>query len=408
MLKKIGLVLGGLFASGCASLMNSGRPKYRGPVVPPVWHNADVRVSDAPLISGGTVYAIARSWNEERPRLCAFDLKAGKQLWAADFSPDRLLAATENWILARDRAGGAWAYDSKTGQKSSLVVAGPVESAIVANHVLYVAGQRGEIRALDESAHPLWKTSVPAQTLAAPVFAGGSLYIRGFTHVDLLTKDLNGVYALDATTGALRWKFEVQDHFHSFGDMTADADHVFIWEHDTSQSTFGNGVLIALDAAGGKQKWSQTALMYTDSPALAGDDVVVMCDYPPDKNTADDAGYMYRGLKRATGEKVWEAKTSWKYNAPRFQQGDLLYVADVKVHEVLTENNNNSPDSWVAAVDLRTGKEFWRSEVIELGALTPPAVGEGMVVVGSTPFTWTSPARAGKREVSGLWAWRAR
>lgn len=30
MLKKIGLVLGGLFASGCASLMNSGRRNYDG------------------------------------------------------------------------------------------------------------------------------------------------------------------------------------------------------------------------------------------------------------------------------------------------------------------------------------------------------------------------------------------
>jgi len=76
------------------------------------------------------------------------------------------------------------------------------------------------------------------------------------------------------------------------------------------------------------------------------------------------------------------------------------------VHELLTENNNSSPDSWLTKVDLRTGKELWRSEVVELGVFTRPAVGDGLVVVGSEPFTWADPPRSGKREVAGLWAWR--
>ncbi len=78
-----------------------------------------------------------------------------------------------------------------------------------------------------------------------------------------------------------------------------------------------------------------------------------------------------------------------------------------KVHQLLTENNDKflSPDSWVSMVDLRTGKEFWRSQIVELGVFTTPATGDGMVVVGSKPFYWSSGEIKGKPEVAGLWAW---
>ena len=61
----------------------------------------------------------------------------------------------------------------------------------------------------------------------------------------------------------------------------------------------------------------------------------------------------------------------------------------------------------MAAVDLRTGKELWRSEIVELGVFTRPVPSDGIAVVGSEPFTWADPPRSGKREVAGLWAWRA-
>lgn len=54
-------------------------------------------------------------------------------------------------------------------------------------------------------------------------------------------------------------------------------------------------MLVTLDAATGKQKWTHAALMYTDGPVLADGDIVVVCDYPPNKDTAKEAGYVYRG-----------------------------------------------------------------------------------------------------------------
>lgn len=86
----------------------------------------------------------------------------------------------------------------------------------------------------------------------------------------------------------------------------------------------------------------------------------------------------------------------------------LLSASDRKVHDVLDENNKTSPDSWMCALNLRTGKEIWRSQTIERGVFTSPAAGERMVVVGSKPFTRDDPAdKAGKNDVSGIWAWRA-
>jgi hypothetical protein len=53
----------------------------------------------------------------------------------------------------------------------------------------------------------------------------------------------------------------------------------------------------------------------------------------------------------------------------------LLFASDKKVHQVLTENNNTSPDSWVGVVNVR--------------------------------FIWASdPPVAGKDSVAGIYAWR--
>jgi hypothetical protein len=63
--------------------------------------------------------------------------------------------------------------------------------------------------------------------------------------------------------------------------------------------------------------------------------------------------------------------------------------------------NDPSPDSFVTVVDVRTAHELWRSEMVALGTFTVPAVGDGMVVVGSLPFG------SEHQEAAGLFAFPA-
>lgn len=181
-----------------------------------------------------------------------------------------------------------------------------------------------------------------------------------------------------------------------------------MWMEDRSKSIFGFNVLTALDAATGKQKWQRTGATYLGAfpgPMLFGPNVVLSCDYPAGtEGSADSSGFVYSAFNGSTGEKLWESRTNWKYRQA-LARGNRLFVSEHKVHQVLTENNDVSPDSWVSMVDLRTGKEQWRSPEVELGVFTLPAAEDGMLVVGSKPFNWHNGEVKGKPEVAGLWAW---
>jgi len=60
MLRRSALVCATLVLAACAALLNSGRPKYGGPVIKLLWHNSTLQVTDTPVIRAGVVYAIKR------------------------------------------------------------------------------------------------------------------------------------------------------------------------------------------------------------------------------------------------------------------------------------------------------------------------------------------------------------
>ena len=63
------LFLLSLVLTGCAALMNSGRPRYSGPIVKPAWHYASLVIENAPVITAWlaiTVAAVARITNGTR------------------------------------------------------------------------------------------------------------------------------------------------------------------------------------------------------------------------------------------------------------------------------------------------------------------------------------------------------
>ena len=210
---------------------------------------------------------------------------------------------------------------------------------------------------------------------------------------------------MDAKTGALLWSDE-KTSGPSISGVAAGAGTLFVWKEDRSKNIFGNNILTAFEAATGKQKWERTSA--TNPGAFAGPmvfspGVVLSCDYPEgNAGLEDSSGFVYQAFNGATGEKLWSSQTNWKYREA-IARGELLIVSAQKVHAVLNENNNVSPDSWVSVISLRTGKDLWRSQEVELGVFTLPAVGDGMVVVGSKPFKFNDVA--GKPEVAGLWAW---
>ena len=202
--------------------------------------------------------------------------------------------------------------------------------------------------------------------LSSPVVAAGSVYFG--------SGDGN-VYALDAVSGALKWKFQTGDVVHA---SPAYADGVVFF--GSWDSWF-----YAVDAATGKEKWRfhggedpliHNQVGFQSSPAVANGVVYTGCR---DSN-------LY-ALDAATGKEKWRynASGSWVITSPAVTQGmvvagtsdsSLYLVLDAATGKPIVEKQGNayifsSPsvagdvvyvgilNGTLEARDLRSGDLLW-------------------------------------------------
>jgi outer membrane protein assembly factor BamB len=141
---------------------------------------------------------------------------------------------------------------------------------------------------------------------SSPAVAGGKVYFG--------SGDGN-VYAVDAATGIVQWRFPTKDVVHSSPAVVAGTVYVGGWD----------SVLYAIDAESGQQKWAFQAGLdpaihnqvgFQGSPAVVDGTVYVGCR---------DA-HVY-ALDAATGRKKWDYPTnkSWVIATPAVRDG-LVYA----------------------------------------------------------------------------------
>jgi outer membrane protein assembly factor BamB len=219
--------------------------------------------------------------------------------------------------------------------------------------------------------------------LSSPAVAAGTVYFGSGDHK---------VYAVDAATGALKWKFETGDVVHSSPAIVGDTLYIGSWDRylyaldtqtgavrwkfetpdDTAISNqkgiqsspavadgtvyFGCrcGAVFAVDAHTGKQKWRfDTGGAWANaSPAVRGDRVWVA--------TAD--GRSFIELDARTGKQVFAWQTSWYFFASPAIAGDMAYIGNW--------------DGRLTAIDLRTRRPAWvfqtDSSRLNLGRFVTP------------------------------------
>ncbi len=74
----------------------------------------------------------------------------------------------------------------------------------------------------------------------------------------------------------------------------------------------------------------------------------------------------------------------WKYEDWEIKDG-ILFTSDWGPHSWTTHRYHHDPDRWLAAVDIRSGKELWRSKVEQMADFSMPVIGDGVVIVASSP-----------------------
>ena len=268
-------------------------------------------------------------------------------------------------------------YDSPgpkqfNGVKWTFKTGGPiVSSPAVADGVVYIGSMDGYLYAVDESTgKEKWKFKSSMAVASSPAVAGGTLFFvsshGGLAAIDIATskpkwvlpteserkfeaKNLHGypsatqtipdawdilmsspavdngkvyfgsgdgnIYAADAQTGLLQWKFSTKDVVHASPAVANNTVYVGSWD----------SYLYAIDADSGQQKWSfksgedptiHNQVGFQSSPAVVNGTVYVGCR---------DA-HVY-AIDAATGRKRWDYPTSksWVIGTPTVADG-VVYV----------------------------------------------------------------------------------
>jgi outer membrane protein assembly factor BamB len=151
-----------------------------------------------------------------------------------------------------------------------------VSSAVLHEKVLYFGGDDGNIYAVDaQTGHQLWKRATGGPVPATPAVADGIVYIGSYD---------GKFYAFDAQNGAVKWKFKTEGErrFEAKGlhglqpknQTIADPFDVFLSSPVVAQGTVyfgsGDGNVYALDASSGELRWKfKTGDVVHASPAYS-------------------------------------------------------------------------------------------------------------------------------------------
>ena len=276
--------------------------------------------------------------------------------------------SNDHYVYALDFATGAEKWKFKTGGRVPSTPA-------VANGLVYFLSYDSHFYALEAATGALkWKFATggerrfaakhihgiepAAETmpdpfdffLSSPLVAGGLVYFA--------SSDSN-VYALDAATGAAKWKFKTADVVHS-SPAIADGT-IFIGSWDT--------YLYALDAATGKEKWrfktgddheiyNQVGIQ--SSPAVAGGLVYFGCR---------DANFY--ALDANTGKQLWafNNKGSWVINSPALRDGKVYFAT--------------SDTGLLQALDAKSGAPLFTVDFNHWPMFSSPAISGNMLYLGS-------------------------
>ena len=174
--------------------------------------------------------------------------------------------------------------------------------------------------------------------LSSPALWGGAVYFG--------SGDGN-VYALDAATGTLKWKFHTGDVVHASPAISDGTVFIGSWD----------SYFYALDAATGKEKWR----------FKTGEDHNIYNQVGIQSSAAIMDGLVYFGCRDSnfyaldahTGEKKWafNNKGSWVITSPAVQDGKVYFAT--------------SDTATVYALDAKAGTPIFSAEVQPAGRCFP-------------------------------------
>ena len=291
-----------------------------------------LRIVSSPVWHEGALY-----FGGDDGNIYAVDAATGRQLWkrATGGPVPATPAVAGGLVYAGSYDGKFYAVDARTGA------------------VRWKFATGGERRFEAKGLHGLQpKTQTIADPfdvfLSSPVVAQGMVYFGSGDH---------HVYALDARSGELRWKFRTGEVVHASPAHAGGVLYVGSWDAH----------LYALDAATGREIWR----------FRAGEDPVLHNQVGFQSSPAVVNGVVYSGCRdsnlyaidAATGKEKWRFSTgaSWVISSPAVAQGKVYFAT--------------SDSSLIHVVDAETGKPVLQQQG-KAFMFSSPALAGGVMLIG--------------------------
>jgi outer membrane protein assembly factor BamB len=323
---------------------------------------------------------------------------------------DLLFFATKNpgTFTAVNRASGAVAWSVDLGVDTTVF--GPeVAGDLVVASVWAIDGNA--IVALDAATGAeRWRVATD-NLPTAPTYLDGMVYVAAEGGFDADAS----LYALDATTGTLKWVFAAPEA-KDLGERVAVSDGIVV---ASAWSLEDNGVgVYAIDAATGQVLWTFSGADELTMEPVVGNGVVLVTDLPTTwaldlrsgamrwqhggpstgGGAAMDATAAYfgygdeiRAVSLQDGSPLWSAPVSGIAGAPTVAE-DVVYTAVWKRSEDPTNH-------WLHAFDAASGIEVWSLEIEHEVDGNQPLAHDGVLYVdtnsGVVAFGSGAPERGG-------------
>ena len=289
-----------------------------------------------------------------------------------------------------------------------------VSSPVCQDKVLYFGGDDGNIYAVDaENGRQIWKRRTGGPVPSTPAVANGTVYAASYD---------GKFYALNAQTGAIKWKFatEGERRFEAKGihglepknQTIADQYDVFLSSPVLGQGAVyfgsGDGNLYALDANSGELKWKfKTGDVVHASPAYANGVLFV--------GSWDSFFY---AVDAATGKEKWRfhgGEDPLIHNQVGFQSSaavvdQVVYVgcrdSNLYALEATTGKERwrfNNEMSWViSSPAVAQGRVYFATSDSSLYHVVHAATGKSVLKQQDKAYMFSSPSVVGDVVLIGV------
>jgi len=266
-------------------------------------------------------------------------------------------------VYAASQDGYLYAIDAATGRQRWRFPIQPfsVPSPAVAGDLVYTCGRDNHFHALDAgTGRERWQFQPAGQLcLSSPIIASGEVIFASNARLSD-GSDIGYLYALNATSGAERWRLTIHGATISGWAMANGTVYV------TADSN-----VFAFDPASGAQRWRFTTGASLGKPMVSGATVYV----------SGSTSNLIIALNAATGRARWRAAPPRAQLVGTATASGLVYAAG---SDVLTPTAQGNERPVIIALDPQTGAERWHLPVPDTKSPSdaPPAIMDGTLYLG--------------------------